>query len=245
MADFGKLLGQVKDNVVFVLISILIMVAVYAIAKVSEKLIEKKTGVKFNQVKTKINRMTVIAMLSALAFILMFYEFPVPFAPIFYKIDASEIPVLIGAFMFGPAAGVVIEGIKVLLHLVIKGTETAFVGDFANFILGSCYVVPAATIYLFKKTKKSAIIGMIVGTVVLVIAGCLLNAYYLLPKYAELFGMPLDSLVAFGTAVNSSITNVFSFVALAVAPFNLLKGTIVSIITGALYKYVSRIIKTN
>ena len=243
MADFGKLLGQVKDNVIFILISIVIMVAVYAIAKASEKLIEKKTGVKFNQVKTKINRMTVIAMLSALAFILMFFEFPVPFAPIFYKIDASEVPVLIGAFMFGPAAGVVIEGIKVLLNLVIRGTQTAFVGDFANFVLGSCYVVPAATIYLFKKTKKSAIIGMIVGTLVLVIAGSLLNAYYLLPKYAELYGMPMDSLIAFGTAVNSSITNVFSFVALAVAPFNLLKGTIIAIITGALYKYVSRIIK--
>jgi len=243
MADFGKLLGQVKDNVIFVLISIVIMVAVYAIAKVSEKLIEKKTGVKFNQVKTRINRMTVIAMLSALAFILMFFEFPVPFAPIFYKIDASEVPVLIGAFMFGPAAGVVIEGIKVLLYLVIRGTQSAFVGEFANFVLGSCYLVPAATIYLLKKTKKSAIIGMIVGTFVLVIVGSLLNAYYLLPKYAELYGMPMDSLIAFGTALNSSITNVFSFVALAVAPFNLLKGTIVAIITGGLYKYVSRIIK--
>jgi len=243
MTNLGKLFEQVKDNVVFILISIIIMVAVFAIAKVSEKLIEKKTGVKFNQAKTRINRMTVIAMLSALAFILMFFEFPVPFAPIFYKIDASEIPVLIGAFMFGPAAGVVIEGIKVLLHLVIKGTDTVFVGDFANFILGCVYVVPAATIYLFKKTKKSAIIGMIVGTIVLVIAGSLLNAFYLLPKYAELYGMPMDSLIAFGTAVNSSITNVFSFVALAVAPFNLLKGTIVAIFTGVLYKYVSRIIK--
>jgi len=243
MADLEKLFEQVKDNVIFILISIVIMVAVFAIAKASEKLIEKRTGVKFNQEKTKIKRMTVIAMLSALAFILMFFEFPVPFAPIFYKIDASEIPVLIGAFMFGPAAGVVIEGVKVLLHLVIKGTETAFVGDFANFILGCCYVVPAATIYLFKKTKKSAIIGMIVGTLSLVIFGSLLNAFYLLPKYAELFGMPMDSLIAFGTAINSSITNVFSFVALAVAPFNLLKGTIVAIITGVLYKYVSRIIK--
>ena len=243
MTNLGNLFEQVKDNVVFILISIIIMVAVFAIAKVSEKLIEKKTGVKFNQAKTRINRMTLIAMLSALAFILMFFEFPVPFAPIFYKIDASEIPVLIGAFMFGPAAGVVIEGIKVLLHLVIRGTDTVFVGDFANFILGCFYVVPAATIYLFKKSKKSAIIGMIVGTIVLVIAGSFLNAFYLLPKYAELYGMPMDSLIAFGTAVNGSITDVFTFVALAVAPFNLLKGTIVAIVTGALYKYVSRIIK--
>ena len=243
MTNLGKLFEQVKDNVIFILISIVIMVAVFAIAKISEKLIEKKTGARFNEANTKIKRMTVIAMLSALAFILMFFEFPVPFAPIFYKIDASEVPVLIGAFMFGPAAGVVIEGIKVLLNLVIRGTQTVFVGDFANFVLGSCYVIPAATIYLLKKTKKSAIIGMIVGTFVLVIVGSLLNAYYLLPKYAELYGMPMDSLIAFGTALNSSITNVFSFVALAVAPFNLLKGTIVAIITGGLYKYVSRIIK--
>ncbi|SEW37189.1 ECF transporter S component [[Clostridium] fimetarium] len=243
MMNLGKLFEQVKDNVIFILISIIIMVAVYAIAKLSEKLIEKKTGVKFNQAKTRINRMTVIAMLSALAFILMFFEFPIPFVPDFYKIDASEIPVLIGAFMFGPAAGVVIEGVKVLLHLVIKGTTTVFVGDFANFILGCFYVVPAATIYLFKKTKKSAIIGMIVGTAVLVIAGCLLNAFYLLPKYAELYGIPMEYLIAAGTAVNSNITNVFSFVALAVAPFNILKGTLVAIATGVLYKYVSKIIK--
>lgn len=242
MAGLEKLFGQVKDNVIFVIISLLIMVAVFAIAKVSEKLIENKTGLKFSEKKTKINKMTVMAMFSALSFVLMFFEFPLPFiAPSFYQLDFSEVPILIGAFMYGPTAGVIIEAIKVILHIVIKGTSSAFVGDFANFILGCFYVVPAAIIYSYKKSRKNAIIGMIVGTVVLVISGCLLNAYLLLPKYAEIFGMEI--LISAGTDVHKSITNVFTFVVLAVGPFNILKGTVVAIITGILYKYVSKIVK--
>lgn len=238
------LLDTIKKNIEFVGISLLLMIGVFAIARGSEVLIEKKTDVKFTSEKTKVNKTVIMAMLSAIAVILMYFDFPIPFiAPGFYKIDFSEIPVLIGSFMLGPCAGVIIEAVKVILHFCMKGTTTAFVGDFANFILGCMYVVPAAIIYHTKKTRKMAMISLIAGGVILVIAGMLLNAWYLLPKYSELYGIPLDVLIAMGTKVNASITDVFSFVALAVAPFNIIKALIDGIVTVILYKYLSHQLK--
>ena len=238
------LLDTIQKNIEFVGISLLLMIGVFAIARGSEVLIEKKTDVKFTSEKTKVNKTVIMAMLSAIAVILMYFDFPIPFiAPGFYKIDFSEIPVLIGSFMLGPCAGVIIEAVKVILHFCMKGTTTAFVGDFANFILGCMYVVPAAIIYHTKKTRKMAMISLIAGGVILVIAGMLLNAWYLLPKYSELYGIPLDVLIAMGTKVNASITDVFSFVALAVAPFNILKALIDGIVTVILYKYLSHQLK--
>lgn len=187
--------------------------------------------------------MTVIAMLSALSTVLMLFELPLWFAPNFYKIDFSEVPVLIGAFTLGPIAGVMIELIKILINLMIDGTETAFVGEFANLILGCALVVPSALIYKIKKTKKSAMIGTAIGTMIFVAVGCLLNAYLLLPLYAKLYGMPMENLIAFGTAVNPSIDNLSTFILFAVAPFNLIKGALVFTITALLYKHVSPIIK--
>lgn len=238
------LLDTIQKNIEFVGISLLLMIGVFAIARGSEVLIEKKTGVKFTSEKTRVNKTVIMAMLSAVAVILMYFDFPIPFiAPGFYKIDFSEIPVLIGSFMLGPCAGVIIEAVKVILHFCMKGTTTAFVGDFANFILGCMYVVPAAIIYHTKKTRKMAMISLIAGGVILVIAGMLLNAWYLLPKYSELYGIPLDVLIAMGTKVNASITDVFSFVALAVAPFNIIKALIDGIVTVILYKYLSHQLK--
>lgn len=238
------LLDTIQKNIEFVGISLLLMIGVFAIARGSEVLIEKKTDVKFTSEKTKVNKTVIMAMLSAIAVILMYFDFPIPFiAPGFYKIDFSEIPVLIGSFMLGPCAGVIIEAVKVILHFCMKGTTTAFVGDFANFILGCMYVVPAAIIYHTKKTRKMAMISLIAGGVILVIAGMLLNAWYLLPKYSELYGIPLDVLIAMGTKVNASITDVFLFVALAVAPFNIIKALIDGIVTVILYKYLSHQLK--
>jgi len=187
--------------------------------------------------------LTVISLLSAIAVVLMIFSIPLWFAPIFYKIDLSELPILIGAFTLGPVAGVIIEFIKILLNLFLKGTDTAFIGEIANFILGCSLVIPSAIIYHRGKNIKSAFIGMAVGTVTFVIVGSLLNAYVLLPTYAKIYGMPLDSLVAMGTAVNPKITNLNTFILFAVVPFNLIKGILASVLTGMLYKGVSPFIK--
>lgn len=186
---------------------------------------------------------TVMALLSAISVVLMLFEIPLWFAPYFYKLDFSEIPVLIGAFTLGPVAGIVIELMKNLLYLALRGTQSVFIGELANFLLGCALVVPSAIIYHKGRTKISAINGLIVGTIAFTIAGCLLNAYLLLPTYASVFHMPIAGLVQIGTEVNPNIKNLTTFIIYAVAPFNLLKGTVVSIITILLYKRVSYIIK--
>ncbi len=191
----------------------------------------------------KTRYMVQVAMLAAAAVVLMFFDIPLPFAPSFYKIDLSEVPVLIGAFAMGPLAGAAIELIKVLLNMVMKGTTTAGVGELANFLIGCAFVMPAAWIYKAQKTKKNAFIGMAVGTVFMAGVGGLLNAFVLLPAYAAAFGMPIDALVAMGTAVNKAITSLTTFVLFSVVPFNLLKGVIVSIVTMLLYKHISRLLK--
>ncbi len=186
-----------------------------------------------------------IGMLSAIAIILMQFEVPLPFAPPFYKIDFSEIPVLIGCFVMGPLAGAIVELIKVILNVVISGTTTGGVGDIANFLIGYAMCVPAGMIYKKYHTRKSALVGMAVGTVFMTVIGCILNAYVLLPVYAKAFEMPIDALVAMGTAVNHSITSLSTFVIFAVAPFNLLKGVLVSFIVFLIYKKISPIFKMN
>ncbi len=194
--------------------------------------------------REKTRTMVEVAMLGAIAVILMLFEFPLPFlAPSFYELDFSEVPVLIGAFAIGPMAGVVIEAIKILLNLVINGTITGGVGELANFIFGVCYVLPAALIYKHKKTKKTAIIGMAAGTVVMVAAACFINVFFLLPAYGAAFGMPVEAFVEMAQAINSSIQDMTGFALLCVAPFNLLKGVLVAVITALLYKHISPILK--
>jgi riboflavin transporter FmnP len=184
-----------------------------------------------------------IGVFAAIAMILHLFDFPVPFAPSFYKLDFSEIPALIGAFAFGPVAGVMIEFCKVLLKLLVKGTTTAFVGDLANFVVGCSFILPASIIYFFKKTKASAIIASIVGTLTMTVFGTTFNAIYLLPAFSKLYGMPLDAIIGMGTAINSSINSVTTLVVFAVAPLNLIKGGSVSLVTILVYKKLSPILK--
>nr|WP_296093863.1 ECF transporter S component [uncultured Dorea sp.] len=195
--------------------------------------------------RNKIRTMAQIGMLSAIATVLMLFEIPLPFAPSFYEIDFSEVPILIGSFAMGPLAGAAIEFIKILLNFAINGTLTAGVGEIANFLIGCSLVVPAAMIYRKKHTRNGALLGMVTGTVFMTIVGCFMNAYILLPAYAKAFGMPLNALVGMGTAVNKHITDIKTFVILAVGPFNLLKGTLVSLIVFLVYKKISPILKMN
>ena len=183
-----------------------------------------------------------VGMLSAIAIILMQFEIPLPFAPTFYKIDFSEVPVLIGCFSMGPFAGILIELIKVILNVVIKGTMTMGIGDVANFLIGCAFCVPAALIYQKKRTKNGAVAGMAAGTVSMTVIGCVLNAYILLPVYAKAFEMPLDALISMGTEVNGAITGLTTFVLLAVAPFNLLKGLLVSLVVFVVYKKIRQVL---
>lgn len=232
---------SVKDNVVFVLVSVGIAAALFLAAYLAEKLIQKKNGGRERILATR--KITMIGVFSAISAVLMLFEFPVPFAPPFYELDFSEIPALIGAFAFGPVAGVMIEFCKILLKLLLKGTSTAFVGDLANFVIGCSFILPASIIYMFKKTKVNAIAASVVGTLIMSIFGTAFNAVYLLPAFASLYGMPLETIVGMGTAVNANITSVTTLVLFAVAPLNLLKGGSVSLVTMLVYKKLSPILK--
>ena len=192
--------------------------------------------------KINVRNMVQIAMLAAIATVLMLFEIPLWFAPSFYEIDLSDVAVLIGTFSMGPLAGAIIELVKILLNLFVNGTITAGVGEFANFLIGCALCVPAGIIYRRNKTRNGAVVGLLIGVLTMTLAGCLLNAYVLLPTYAVVFGMPISALVDMGKAVNPSITSLTTFVLFAVAPFNLLKGFIVSFITILLYKKVSPIL---
>ena len=180
-----------------------------------------------------------IAILGAIAFILMLMEFPLPIAPVFYKLDFSEVIVLIGGFALGPLEAVVIEALKNILNIIFTGSSTAYVGELANFIVGSCFVVPASIIYHRNKSIKSALIGSIVGTVCMIVAGALMNALVLIPMYSKLFNLPLETIIGMGAAIVPAINNVFTFVLYCVCPFNLVKGIVVTLLTFILYKRVS------
>lgn len=232
-----------ETTIGFLFFSIAVVVILILIAKGAEMVADKRNGLEKTKQMQRTRRMVIIAMLSAISVVLMLFEFPLPFLPPFYKIDASELPIIIGAFTLGPVAGVLIEFIKVMLNLLMDGTTTAFVGEFANFLIGCSFVVPASIVYYFKKTKKNAVIGLILGIITCTVAGCLLNAYLLLPAYSKAFHMDIEALIAMGSAVNGMINSLFTFVIFATAPLNIIKCSVVSIITMLIYKPISKILK--
>jgi riboflavin transporter FmnP len=232
-----ELWKTLQENLVFVLVCAAIVAGLYLLARISEHfLLPAKRKL------SAARRVSIIGICAAIATVLHILDFPLLFlAPEFYKLDFSEIPVLLCGFYLGPSATVACEGVKILLKLLLKGTTTAFVGDFANFAVGCSLVLPAAIIYHIRKTKKTAILGLITGTVILTIFGSAFNAVYLLPKFSQLFGLPLDVIISMGSKINGNVSNITTFVMLCVAPLNLIKGSVVSVLTLLLYKRTAKV----
>ena len=237
----SNLQNKVAENMLFVAEFAALVFVIFLIAYVVEKRIHLKNGDRERILSTR--KLAMIGIFSAISAVLMTIELPVPFTPPFYKIDLSELPILIICFAYGPVAGVMTEFIKILLKLVIKSTSTAFVGELANFSVGCAMVLPAGIIYLEKKTKHMAMLSCFVGVLCMTVFGSAFNAVYLLPKFSELYGMPLDAIVGMGTAINPRIVNVQTMAIFAVAPLNLLKGGIDMLLTRLLYKRLSVILK--
>lgn len=230
----NELFKSVSENLGFVAVSILIVAALSICAHLVEKKLPQLRKV------SAARRVSIIGICAALAAVLHMLDFPMPFlAPSFYKLDFSEVPVLMAGFFLGPSATVACEGVKILLKLLLKSTSTAFVGDLANFVVGCSFVLPATIWYHMRKSKTSAVVGLALGTLSMTILGTAFNAVYLLPKFAQLYGMPLDAIIGMGTKIHAGVSGVGSFVFLCVAPLNLVKGTVVSVITLLLYKRVA------
>ena len=227
--------SQILENLGFVLVCGAIIVALALLAKLAERFMPDMRKI------SKARYVSIVGICAAIATVLHMLDFPLLFlAPDFYKVDFSELPVLLCGFYLGPTATVACEGIKIILKLLFKGTSTAFVGDFANFFVGCSFVLPATIWYHAHKSKHSAIIGLILGTISMTVIGTAFNAIYLIPKFAQLYGIPLEAIIGMGSAIHASVNNIISFVVMCVAPLNLLKGAMVSVLTMLLYKRVAR-----
>lgn len=204
--------------------------------------------------KLQLSTLIKISLLGAISFIIMWFDFSVGFAPEFYKMDLSDLPALIGSFAMGPIAGITIELIKNVLHSI--QTSTFGVGEFANFISGGIFVGVAGLIYMKNKTRKTAVIGMIVGTLAMATVGSVLNYYVLIPFYSQF--MPIEQIIAMAQAVfdnvfvpvanklganiDGAVMTKKTLVIYMVLPFNLLKGILVSLVTLPLYKRLSNVL---
>lgn len=178
--------------------------------------------------------LTRIAVLTALSSILFMISIPIV---AFYSLDLSNLPVLLGAFSMGPVAGLIILGLKSLIGCLTS--STMYVGELADFIMGAAFVLPAALIYQRNKSRKGALIGMITGTVALILAGCLTNAYLLIPFYMKAFGMPMEAIIGMCAQALPFVNTELKVILFVTAPFNLLKGVVLCVLTYMIYKPLS------
>ncbi len=195
------------------------------------------------QNRHRILLITRVGVLAAMAIVLSFLEsslvIPVlPFFPNFLKLDIGDLPALLAAFAFGPLAGVLIELIKNAAHLF--GSFTSGIGELANFVIGSAFVGTAGFLYRFRKTRGAAFLGMALGTVVMTAVACAANYFFLLPLYINALGFPLEAIIgAANAAGNTLVKDMGTLLLYVFVPFNLVKGLLVSVLTGLVYKRVS------
>ena len=188
-----------------------------------------------NKIKSlSVQYLTRIAVLTALSSILFMISIPIV---AFYSLDLSNLPVLLGAFSMGPVAGLIILGLKSLIGCLTS--STMYVGELADFIMGAAFVLPAALIYQRNKSRKGALIGMITGTVALILAGCLTNAYLLIPFYMKAFGMPMEAIIGMCAQALPFVDTELKVILFVTAPFNLLKGVVLCVLTYMIYKPLS------
>jgi len=194
-------------------------------------------------IKNKIvsaKKLAMISILSATAYVLMFISVPIPIFPSFLRIDVSDVPAVLGGLSMGPLAGFLIELIKNLFQ--IGSTFTGGIGEVANALITGTYVVIIS--YMYKKihNKKGIVLGSILGSLGMVIVGCILNYFIVTPLYGEVFG-GLDTIIAMGSAINPQIYNLFTFVIWVYVPFNLIKSTIMTICIFPLYNKIEKLFK--
>ena len=190
--------------------------------------------------RNRTHKLTVTAMLSAVAFILMFIEFPIPaLIPSFVKMDISDLPELLAAFSLGPIYGVAVTFLKNLLHIVFKGTSSAYVGELCNFLLGAVFSLAAGFIYQRKKSRKSALIGAIIGAVLMALVSVPMNYYVVYPAYVVCYGMPLEAIIGMYQAILPSADSLIKCLTIFNMPFTFCKGMLDVLLCFLIYKPLS------
>lgn len=187
--------------------------------------------------------LTMIAMLSAISAVLMVFEIQLPFSPSFVKFDFSDLPVMLGGFLIGPFAGGIIVFMKILLHFLLNGTTSFFVGDLSNLLLTLSFVLPASFIYQQKKTKKTTIQGLLVSIICTSLLAIIFNLFLIFPLYLKVLNLKMVDLINMIHVVNPLVKDVFTMIVFSLLPFNLFKYSIVSMITMLSYKKLSILFK--
>lgn len=187
--------------------------------------------------------LTMIAMFSAIAAVLMVFEIQLPFSPSFVKFDFSDLPVMLGGFLIGPFAGGIIAFMKILLHFLLNGTTSFFVGDLSNLLLTLSFVLPASFIYQQKKTKKTTIQGLLVSIICTSLLAIIFNLFLIFPLYLKVLNLKMVDLINMIHVVNPLVKDVFTMIVFSLLPFNLFKYSIVSMITMLSYKKLSILFK--
>ena len=190
--------------------------------------------------QSRIRKLVMTALLSALATVLMFVSFSVPFVPSFIKLDLSELPALIAAFSMGPLSGVAVCLVKNLVNLLF--TYSMGVGELCNFLLGVAFVLPAGLIYKKRNDRKGALIGALTGALTMGVISIFINYYLVYPVYAKLL-MPMDMILGMYQAINPKVSNLWQALCFFNAPFTFVKGLISVAITFLIYKRISPLIK--
>lgn len=183
-----------------------------------------------------------VGVLSAIAYILMFISIPLPIFPSFLKIDLSDIPAIFGGMSLGPMAGLAIVIVKNFLQGITAST-TGGVGEFANVVIGGSYVLIICLFYRKLKSIKGVVVGGLLGIVAMTIMGCIMNYYIMMPLYAVVYGMPLEQIVQMGTVINPKVTDLMTFVIWMIAPFNIVKASIMTVVTLPLFEKMETILK--
>ncbi|MCI5555605.1 ECF transporter S component [bacterium] len=191
--------------------------------------------------KNHIRELTVTAMLAAVATVLMFLDFSLPmFIPGFVKMDVSELPALLASFSLGPVYGVAVCLIKNLLNLIFHGS-TGGIGELCNFLLGAAFVATAGTIYRHSKSRKTAVIGCLVGAAVMAVVSVPVNYFISYPVYAKMFG-GIDAILAAYQAINPNVDGLLQCLVVFNLPFTFVKGLLDSVLCFLIYKPLSPIL---
>lgn len=189
--------------------------------------------------RTKVRRLTLAAMMGAVAFILMYFSFSVPVLSPFASFDLSYLPELIGGFVLGPIGAIEIISVKIVLKLVFAGTTSLFTGEVQKFLLSMAYVVPAVLYYRSRRTKKAAAASLVLGSICGILIAILTNIFLIFPVYMKLYGMDWAAIVDMCTAVNPWITNIPTMIAFSIIPFNIISYGVTSLLAMLVYKKIS------
>ena len=189
--------------------------------------------------KNSVRRLTTVAMMGAVAFVLMYFSITIPVLSPFAEMELAALSELIGGFILGPVAAIEIICVKLLLKIVFKGSISMMTGEFQNLLLSMSFVLPAVIYYRRHRTKKAAVIGLVMGSALSIVMAVITNLYLILPFYIRLYGMDWDAIVAMCSAANPWVKDIPTMVAFSIVPFNVVQRVLHSVLAILLYKKIS------